>query len=83
MCVFHCVQVAPRLAIAALAVKEDRDARKSIRDLFSAGRHISTVYRVFLPVSVLLVAVLSVFSTPVSSGSETRSEIDHKQLQLR
>lgn len=56
-------KVAPRLAIAALAVKEDRDARKSIRDVFSA--------------------VLSVFSTPVTTGSETRSEIDHKQLQLR
>jgi integrator complex subunit 8 len=54
-------KVAPRLAIAALAMKEDRDARKSIRDVFSA--------------------VLSVFSTPVSS--ETRSEVGHKQLQLR
>ena len=28
-------------------------------------------------------AVLGVFSTPVASGSESRSEIEHKQLQLR
>ena len=27
--------------------------------------------------------VLGVFSTPVASGSESRSEIEHKQLQLR
>ena len=31
------LQVAPRLAIAALAMREDRDARKSTRDVFSAG----------------------------------------------
>ena len=32
---------------------------------------------------VMCVTVLSVFSTPVTAGSETRSDIDHKQLQLR
>ena len=31
------LQVAPRLAIAAMAMREDKDARKSIRDVFSAG----------------------------------------------
>ena len=83
-----CVQVAPRVAMAALAMKEDRDARKSVRDLFSAGvcvcvcvcvRELSKIS----PALSLTCSVLSVFSTPVASGSESRSEIDHKQLQLR
>ena len=31
------LQVAPRLATAVLNVRESKDARKSIRDLFEAG----------------------------------------------
>ena len=91
VCVHVCstlLQVAPRLAIAALAMKEDRDARKSIRDVFSAGTYVVPIYTraysIHLNCGYLFpsyCSVLSVFSTPVSS--EMRSEVGHKQLQLR
>lgn len=38
-------QVAPRLAIAAMNVNEDRDARKSIRDVFGAGVNVLHVVK--------------------------------------